>query len=189
MSLLVFIPVDLCECRGTWKEHNYLNKLERQKDFFFPPRSWHLLCEHEWTVWSAALSSQGVGVQGVRLPGWTLWADFWKFLCISKRQKKSSEERQVSGKTREGCHVLHTWALRKGGRVGVGGGGGGGRGGWWEGISSTTRSLPPIHLEDISAPIHCWLTQTCWLLCVHMFVCVPVLGLGWGWGCCMLLQF
>ena len=44
------------------------------------------------------------------------------------------------------------------------------------GISSTTRSLPPIHLEDISAQIHCWLTQPRWLLvslCVYVcvFIC------------------
>lgn len=70
--------------------------------------------------------------------------------------------------------------LRKGGRVGVGGGyedeeAEEERVGRWEGISSTTRSLPPIHLEDISAQIQRWLS-VCVCVCVFLdlFVCVIV---------------
>lgn len=45
--------------------------------------------------------------------------------------------------------------------------------GWWKRISSTTRSLPPIHLEDISAQIQSRPIRS---------QCVSTLG-GWGRGC------
>ena len=47
-----------------------------------------------------------------------------------------------------------------------------------ERISSTTRSLPPIHLEDISAQIQSWLNSACQCVCVFMYLCVSVCVLG-----------